>query len=383
MLARDRVGKKPLFYRATASTLWFASEPRAILLDPEVPRELDTVALDSYLRFQYVPHPRSAFAGIRKLPPGHVLVWEGGAPEISRYWSLSYADQDDVTMAEAGEIVRQELLEATRFGCAPTCRSARSCPAAWTRAPSSRRWRGRPPAGVRTFSIGFDVTRFDETAYARQVAERYDTELTSSGSPPDAIIPCRASSGTTASRSPIPRPSPASIWPQLTRRHVTVALNGDGGDESFAGYNRYLAQIRSERLQVLPSPLRRMLAATRTVASVKAAGRARSAAGRSARSARSITPLAARTTRGCPTSPAPTSTGSTRRTSLAGLPSPTPADRVIADPWQCSDATGVIGTMLDVDVQTYLPGDLLVKMDIATMAHSLEVSAPTSSGCLG
>ena len=87
LLARDRVGKKPLFYRATADAVWFASEPRAILVDPEVPREAEMEAIDSYLRFQYVPAPLSAFKGLHKLPPAHVLSWGGGEPAVSPYWT--------------------------------------------------------------------------------------------------------------------------------------------------------------------------------------------------------------------------------------------------------------------------------------------------------
>jgi asparagine synthase (glutamine-hydrolysing) len=375
MLARDRVGKKPLFYRATASALWFASEPRAILLDPEVPRDLDRIALDSYLRFQYVPQPRSAFTGIGKLPPGHVLLWEGGDADISRYWSLSYGQQDHVSPAEASEIVRGELLEATRLRLRSDVPlgaflsggvDSSAVVAAMARQSSAR---------VRTFSIGFDVARFDETAYARQVAERYDTDHHEFRVAPDAI-------------SVLPRlvwhygepfadssALPSFYLAELTRRHVTVALNGDGGDESFAGYLRYLAAANIHRLQRLPMTLRRGIAiGARRLGPGGEPGAFRS------RATRALGTLDRPGWRRYDTwvsyfTRADLDALYTREFA-ASLPAAPPADSLIADPWRRSDARSIVGTMLDVDVQTYLPGDLLVKMDIATMAHSLEVRSP-------
>jgi asparagine synthase (glutamine-hydrolysing) len=242
LLARDRVGKKPLFYRATANALWFASEPRAILQDREVPREPDLAAIDSYLRFQYVPHPASAFRGIRKLPPAHVLTWTAGDPVSSRYWQLEYCPDERCSLAEATEVVRQSLLEATKL-----------------------RLRSDVPVGaflsggvdssavvaamalqngtVRTFSIGFDVDAYDETAYARQVARRYATDHHEFRVEPDAVAILPKMVWHYGEPFADSSALPSFYLSELTRRHVTVALNGDGGDESFAGYTRYIAQL--------------------------------------------------------------------------------------------------------------------------------------------
>ncbi len=116
LLARDRVGKKPLFYAARNGSIWFASEAKSILRDAEVPRDVDLDAIDSFLQFQYVPHPKSAFTALRKLPPAHLLTWEDGRIEIHRYWKLSYSPDDHYASEdEMGERIRAELLEATRL----------------------------------------------------------------------------------------------------------------------------------------------------------------------------------------------------------------------------------------------------------------------------
>src|SRR5205807_2358455 len=116
VLARDRVGKKPLFYARRGGRLWFASEPRAILVTGEVPREVDHGALDLFLHYQCVPAPRSAFAALRKLPPAHVLTWRDGEVRTRRYWKLSYHDRHaHLAEPEACELIRDALLEATRL----------------------------------------------------------------------------------------------------------------------------------------------------------------------------------------------------------------------------------------------------------------------------
>jgi asparagine synthase (glutamine-hydrolysing) len=375
LLARDRVGKKPLFYRATDTTLWFASEPRAILLDPEVPREVDLAALDAYLRFQYVPHPWSAFRGIRKLPPAHVLTWQGGEPEVSRYWRLSFAAPRNCSLPEAREIVRDSLLEATRIRLRADVPvgaflsggvDSSAVVAAMAREGSGQ---------VRTFSIGFDDERYDETRYARLVAERYGTEHHEFRVEPDAIgvlprlvwhygEPFADSSAL-----------PTFYLSELTRRHVTVALNGDGGDESFAGYRRYLAQSYTERLSFVPESLRRQMA---TAARVLGRGaRPKSLRNRFVRTLAAVAePAHQRYDRWMSYFTRADLQALYDPEFAAQLPDVQSADSLIIDPWMESDASSVVGVMLDVDIQTYLPGDLLVKMDVASMAHSLEVRSP-------
>ena len=116
LLARDRVGKKPLFYAQRGGTLWFASEPRAILADRDAPRAVNYDALDCFLEFGYVPDPLSAFAGLHKLPPAHTLVWEGGEAQPRRYWRLSRSGTPETSdEREWPGLIREQLLEATRL----------------------------------------------------------------------------------------------------------------------------------------------------------------------------------------------------------------------------------------------------------------------------
>ena len=116
LLARDRVGKKPLFYAHIGDELWFGSETKAILEDPDVPRDVDLEAIDAFMQYRYVPDPLSAFSALKKLPPGHILTWCEGRMDVRRYWRLSYATtREDRTDAEVQELIRDGLLEATRL----------------------------------------------------------------------------------------------------------------------------------------------------------------------------------------------------------------------------------------------------------------------------
>src|SRR5215217_6305160 len=263
LVARDRLGKKPLFYRDTADAFWFGSEPKSILQDPEVPRDVNHEAIDAFLQLQYVPHPLSAFASLKKLPPASYLVWQDGRTRVEKYWELSYATDPasgSASFEELCERVRSGLVEATRLRLRSDVPlgaflsggvDSSAVVAAMSMAGSSQ---------VRTFSIGFDVESYDETAYARQVAEQYGTEHHEFKVHPEAmeVLPKLVwhYGEPFADSSAIP----SFYLAELTRRHVTVALNGDGGDESFAGYTRYVGNSMAERVAQLPGVARRALA---------------------------------------------------------------------------------------------------------------------------
>ncbi|MGN6798947.1 MAG: asparagine synthase (glutamine-hydrolyzing), partial [Gaiellaceae bacterium] len=258
LLARDRLGKKPLFYASKRGNLWFGSELRAILEDPEIERTVDYAAIDSFLHYQYVPHPMSAFAEIRKLPPAHTLVWQDGQLHIERYWSLSYAEGNVREKSEAHELIRDQLLEATRL----RLRSDVPLGAFLSGGVDSSAVvaaMAKQSSQVKTFSIGFDVDEYDETSYARDVARLFETEHEELRVTPSAIdiLPKLVwhFGEPFADSSAIP----SFYLSELTRRHVTVALNGDGGDENFGGYTRYLPH-RRERLLALPQPIRAAVA---------------------------------------------------------------------------------------------------------------------------
>ena len=375
LLARDRVGKKPLYYRHRPDgALSFASELAALLEDRSIPRRVDPQAIDAYLSLLYVPHPLCAIEGVRKLPPASTLVWHDGALEIERYWRLEYGPKEDAPDDELVGRIREELREAVRLRLvserplgAFLSGGVDSTAVVSTMAELS-------PHPVKTFTIGFDSDRHNELPHARRVAELFGTDHSEYVVEADAlaILPKLI----THYGEPFADSSaiPSFYVAQIAAREVTVALNGDGGDESFAGYNRYVSNAVAERLERVPLVVRQALAGVAAATPeplVENSGRARLR--------RLVASL-----------PHPPAERYARRMSFFADPSPDLlytsefrdrvrphyVTRLFDDLWGASSARSPVDRMLDVDVQTYLPGDLLVKMDIATMAHSLEGRSP-------
>jgi asparagine synthase (glutamine-hydrolysing) len=372
LLARDRVGKKPLFYLAKEDAFWFASEAKSILQDPTVEREVDFDAIDCFLHFQCVPTPLSAFRGLRKLPAAHTLLWRAGSIDITRYWRLSYSCGSITSKEDAREAIRTSLLDATRL----RLRSDVPLGAFLSGGVDSSAVvaaMARQSGRVKTFSIGFDVESYNETGYAREVARLYATSHEELRVEPRAmeVLPRLVwhYGEPFADSSAIP----SFYLAELTRRHVTVALNGDGGDESFAGYGRYIAASLSHRLRRLPSPAK--LAIARTAVRVGPTDRANSFRSRLYRLGRAAVnqaeshyldaALFAEQERAMLYTP-----------EFHALLGQSSARSVVLRPYAASDAEDEVNRLLDLDVQTYLPDVLLVKMDIASMAHSLEVRSP-------
>jgi asparagine synthase (glutamine-hydrolysing) len=375
VLARDRVGKKPLYYAERAGTLSFASELAALMEDRDVPRDVDHLALDAFLAYRWVPSPMTAFRAVRKLPPASTLVYEDGRATVTRYWRLDYSRKRAV---DDPREVHEELREHIR--AATTRRLISDVPlgaflsggvdsaavvAAMAEASS------RP---VQTFSIGFTDEKFDELPLARLVAQRFATDHHELVVEPHAmeLIPriVRHYGEPFADDSAVP----SFYLAKMARRHVTVALNGDGGDESFGGYTRYVANAAAARVQRIPVALRRAIAAAGL--RVPESGTIDSWPSRLRRLAHTLA------------LDAPgryvaymTHLNGLQRERLytdeyrALIGQADPAD-VMIGPWRASGAASVLDRMLDVDVQTYLPDDLLTKMDIATMASSLEARSP-------
>ena len=341
LVARDRIGKKPLFYSHRGGRLWFASEPRALLASGEVPRHVDYQAIDAFLHYMVVPCPMSGFAAIRKLPPAHTLTWHDGALSTRRYWRLSYRDSyANIADEEACELIREALLEATRLRLRSDVPIGAMLSGGIDSSAVVAAMAQQSAAPVKTFSIGFDVGDFDETASAREVARIYGTEHHEAvlGSEAAAVLPRLV----WHYGEPFADSSALATFAlaELAGRHVTVALNGDGGDENFAGYPRYLpfARPNGRPSRVPPDA---DYARRRAIAYFDDAARAELY----------------------------------EPDFLHGLGNGIWLS-VIEEPYRASDAGPVLERLLDVDVQTYLPDDLLVKMDIATMAHSVEARSP-------
>jgi asparagine synthase (glutamine-hydrolysing) len=375
LLARDRIGKKPLFYSQRGDTLWFGSEAKAILQDDEVDRSVNLEAIDAFLQFQYVPQPLSAFRSLNKLPPAHTLIWENGQIRTERYWRLSYRPHGRArSEAEAHELIREELLEATRLRLRSDVPIGAFLSGGVDSSGVVAAMARESPTAVKTFSIGFDVEAYDERRFAREVAELYGTEHCELRIEPRAIeiLPRLIwhYGEPFADSSAIP----SFYLAELTRSHVTVALNGDGGDENFAGYTRYRGTGVVDLAARLPMSVRRAFAlAARAVGprgSTSSFSSRLDRLGRavvqpeSDRYATYLTYLAEREREGLYTP------------ELYEQLGPTAALDVVRVPWRESDAEDRVNRLLDIDVRTYLPDDLLVKMDIASMAHSLELRSP-------
>jgi asparagine synthase (glutamine-hydrolysing) len=317
----------------------------------------------------------SAFAALRKLPPGHVLTWEQGSIAVKRYWKLSYGQKISVRReSEIHELIRAQLLDATRLRLRSDVPLGAFLSGGVDSSAVVAAMAQQLSEPVKTFSIGFDVEKFDETSYAREVAQLFETDHHEFRIEPDAIdvLPRLVwhYGEPFADHSAIP----SFYLAELTRRHVTVALNGDGGDENFAGYGRYVANARADRFSWVPRPASRLAASAFGALGDGPEPRSLRARFRRLFSAMAMTP-SERYAMWVAYFNEEERRALYTPDFLASLSDRT-APRVIAQPYVDSDAVDRTERLLDVDVETYLPGDLLVKMDIATMAHSLEVRSP-------
>jgi asparagine synthase (glutamine-hydrolysing) len=376
-LARDRVGKKPLLYaHRPGGDFVFGSEFRALLLHPEVGREIDREALHHYFTFMCVPAPLTAYRDIRKLEPGHTLtLTRDGQVRTERYWHLDINKKVKLTEEEAGERAVELLREAVRvrlmsevpLGAFLSGGIDSSTVVALMSEVSS--------TPVKTFSIGFEEQDFSELHHARRVAEYVGAEHHEFIVRPDAleILPTLVEhyGEPYADSSAVPTYYVA----RETRRHVTVALNGDGGDESFAGYERHAAMLLAERYRRLPEVLREQVI-RRAVGALPSSelrrGRVRSL--KRFLSAASLPPVERYLSWVGVISPAAKAelyTDEFRR-ETAGLEE----GRWLAPWFAQANGAGVVDAALLTDTMTYLPNDLLVKVDIATMAVSLEARSP-------
>ena len=374
VLGRDRLGKKPLYYWAGDGRVVFGSEIKSVLAHPKVPRRLDPQAIPAFLGFGYVPTPRTFFEGIRSVSAGHVLVVppEGLIREVP-YWSPPVPGVDgvtrlDLTPTEAAREVRSTLERAVAKRLIADVPIGAFLSGGIDSSTVVGLMAGLTDEPVRTFTIGFeDDQGFDERPYARAVARRFGTDHSEFVVRPDAVDlidrlvfhhdqPFGDSSAI-----------PTYLLSELTRKHVTVALNGDGGDEVFAGYERFRVAEVLDRFARLPEPLRR---------ATRAAAEAVPATGFGGR-AGSIQRALARAELGMPdgfrawTSYLPDA----RVDALVSEPAAWGRER-FREIWAETEGADLPDRLLHLNLRTYLLDDLLPKMDRMSMAHALEVRSP-------
>lgn len=375
VLARDRVGKKPLFWARRGERVWFASELRALLQDGALRRHEDFRAIEAYLALGYVPHPLCAVQGVAKLPPASTLVLEAGFESEARYWQLDYRSKmSGIARAEVEERLRAALAEATRLRLIGEVPVGAFLSGGIDSSAVVAAMAEHSTEPVKTFSIGFSEDDWDETKHARTIAELFSTDHHEFRVEPAALdlmpVLARQYGEPFADASAIP----SFYLAELTARHVTVALNGDGGDESFAGYGRYARSQRMDCARVLPQAVRAGLASI--------AGRLVARCPQASSAAR-----AGRFAAGLVAEPLDFYLGATEifrcgeRASLLRPELTAEIDRqgfqdTLSERFHGVLADDPLERLLGFDVETYLPGDLLVKMDIATMAHSLEARSP-------
>ncbi|MEX2274158.1 MAG: asparagine synthase (glutamine-hydrolyzing) [Actinomycetota bacterium] len=361
LLTRDRLGIKPLFYAHEGDRLAFASEPKSLLLVPGMVGVPDRSALFDYLTYGYVPAPRSAWTGIKKLEPGHQLVLERGRVTRRRYWAAKGTEQPldlvaaEMVRTEIGRAVAENLTADVEVGVFLSGGIDSSSVVASV--PSD--------VVVPTFSIGFDVAVFDETEYARLVAKTFghlNHERVVVSSDVEAAVGMVSDmyDEPFADGSALPTSSVSA----LAREHVKVALSGDGGDEVFGGYARYGAWARRSRLDFLPTSMRRSLGSALT--SVPALDR------HTWFSDIGVDPIS-------------------RFGRLIELFTPLEKRRMLGADWaeefrdyddywrirsSWKDDLDPITRLQVVDLETYLPDDILTKVDRASMAVGLEVRPP-------
>jgi asparagine synthase (glutamine-hydrolysing) len=374
-LARDRVGKKPILYSQLNSQFVFASEFSALLLHPDISRDIDQEALDHYLSFMCVPAPLTAYRAIRKLEPGHSLRWKKGEIRIEKYWQPDFSKKIDISEQEAGEqavkilreAVKVRLMSEVPLGAFLSGGIDSSAVVALMSEESS--------APVKTFSIGFEEQDFSELHHARRVAQHVGADHHEFIVRPDAleVLPVLVEhyGEPYADSSAIPTYYVA----RETRKHVTVALNGDGGDESFAGYERYAAMRLAENYHRLPELLRDRVvrqAIELIPSSEKKRSRVRdvkrflqaASLPRAERYLRWVSVFNSEAKENLYSEKFRQETQNTNGGDLLA-------------PWFArANGSGVIDAALLTDIMTYLPNDLLVKVDIATMAVSLEARSP-------
>lgn len=263
--ARDRLGKKPFYYRYSGRRLSFASELKAILQDESVPRELDPRAVADYFTYHYVPFPGTIFKGISKLPPGHCMKLSlgGGSGgdlfQIRRYWDVKYDPDHSLTEEDWVEAIRAKIEEAVRIRLVSDVPLGAFLSGGIDSSAVVAMMNRAGASPINTFSIGFREKDFSETGYARAVSERFGTTHHEMTVEPDAmeLLPQLAwdFDEPFADASAIP----TYYVSRMARKHVTVILSGDGGDEVFAGYRRYLWANDMSRYDLVPASMKRLV----------------------------------------------------------------------------------------------------------------------------
>jgi asparagine synthase (glutamine-hydrolysing) len=375
VLARDRLGEKPLVYRLEPGRLLFASELKSLLEVPGVPRDLDPQAIDAYLTYQYVPHPQTIYRGTSKLPPAHMAVYCDGRLEVRCYWQPDFQVEEDRPAEDYADELRELMTSSVQMRLESDVPLGAFLSGGTDSTIVVGLMQRLSKEPVRTFSIGFPVAEYDETRYARIVADRLGTVHQEFRVEPDAVrvLPNLV----WHYDEPFGDSSAVPTWyvSEVTREHVTVALTGDGGDELFAGYPRYQAVWLAACFDRLPKSIGRLLAGPYWQ-KLPASPRQKSLRRRWKRFTEMLgLPPLRRYLEWIAIF------NQARRAELysegfqAAVSDSDPLEFLASRAAQSSRRDPVTSISL-TDLTTYLPCDLMTKVDIASMAHGLETRPP-------
>jgi asparagine synthase (glutamine-hydrolysing) len=371
-LARDRVGKKPMIYTVANNSIIFASELKAVIQDNAVKKELNLDALDQYLSFQFVPAPYTIFKGINKLPPANYLLCENGKIQIKKYWELDFSNKVILSENEYSEKILNELEEAVKLRMisdAPLGALLSGGVDSSAVVAIMARLSDKP---IKTFSIGFEEEEYSELKYAKIVGELFKTEHHEFIVKPNIIeiLPELAwyYDEPFADKSAVP----SYYIAKEAGKHVKVVLNGDGGDESFAGYGRY--DLRNNIASVLPSNIKGQLIRQTINNYFKISDRSKLTSKMIKKIALNLFPVSRSII-------FPEFFSGRDKYNLYNHNTREALNNSISNKIDellegAADIKEQIDSMVNIDFKHYLSGDLLVKMDIASMANSLEARSP-------
>lgn len=371
-LARDRVGKKPLIYTAANNSIIFASELKAVIQDNSVKKEIDFDALDQYMSFQFVPAPYTIFKGINKLPPASYLLCEKGNIIVKRYWQLDFNSKIIMSEDEYAEGILRELEEAVKLRMISDVPLGALLSGGIDSSAVVAIMARLSDKPIKTFSIGFEEEEYSEIKYARIVAEQFKTEHHEFIVKPDIIKILPELSWyydePFADKSAVP----SYYVAREAGRHLKVVLNGDGGDEAFAGYGRY--DFRNNIASLLPSSLKVQLMRQTIKNYFKVSDKSKLVSKMIKKIALNQFPVSRSII-------FPEFFSGREKYNLYTQNARETLNNTISNKIDellngVEDIKEPIDAMINIDFNHYLSGDLLLKMDIASMANSLEARSP-------
>ena len=374
VLARDRMGKKPLYYTIQNGRLVFASELKSLMTLPGIEKQIDPGAIDLYLTYQYIPHPHSIYKGIHKLPPGHYAVFENGSLRVEKYWNHDWSQEIAIDQPTASRQLKTLLADSVRIRLRSDVPLGAFLSGGIDSSLIVAIAQQQLATPIQTFSIGFSEADFDETHYAKMVADHVGTKHERFEVQPDALN--IIDQLVRQYDEPFGDSSAVPTWYlcEMTRKHVTVALSGDGGDELFGGYERYRALKLSGQLQSwLPV---QWLNQSWIINRLPDSNARRSLLRRVRRFCEALgQPPIERYMNWIQIFGEASRLELYQESFIEQLPDRNPVS-FLADAWRNAGKRDLVSCASAADLQTYMPCDLMTKVDIASMAHSLEARQP-------